>query len=107
VNAEDKIRKGLETFMPAGEASACQVYKGWDYDGVRQSYGWWYRPFNRQAVYLGANVDGALDTIDAIRDSKGYGHYYSEDGLLEWDGETGELVCDHHKRKFGTPHPDL
>lgn len=33
--------------------------------------------------------------------------YFSEDGLIEWCGRCGELICDHHLRKFGTPHPSL
>lgn len=30
---------------------------------------------------------------------------FSEDGLIEWCGWCGKLICDHHERKFGTPHP--
>lgn len=30
---------------------------------------------------------------------------FTEDGLLEWCGDCGVLICDHHERKFGTPHP--
>ena len=30
---------------------------------------------------------------------------FSEDGLLEFCTECGAMICDHHKRKFGTPHP--
>ena len=30
---------------------------------------------------------------------------FSEDGLLEWCHNCGKLICDHHQRKFGSPHP--
>jgi len=30
---------------------------------------------------------------------------FSEDGLLEFCRECGVVICDHHKRKFGKPHP--
>lgn len=33
--------------------------------------------------------------------------YFSEDGLLEWCGNCGELIMDHHLRKWGYPHPQL
>lgn len=52
--------------MDAGDAQACQIYKGNDFDGVRQAYGWWYKPFNRTPVYLGTSVEEALATIEDI-----------------------------------------
>lgn len=30
---------------------------------------------------------------------------FSEDGLIEWCTNCGKLICDHHQRKFGKPHP--
>ena len=30
---------------------------------------------------------------------------FNEDGLLEWCDYCGFLICDHHLRKFGRPHP--
>ena len=70
MRAQDKISNALHTIMDEGDANACQVYKGTDYDGAMQSTGWWYRPFNQQPVYLGTSVTEALDTIEQIADSR-------------------------------------
>ena len=70
MNAKGKIQKTLRSIMSDGEANACYVYKGFDYDGVRQASGWFYRPFNGQPVYLGQSLSEALDTIEAIADSR-------------------------------------
>ena len=71
MKAQDKIREALKTFfMDDGDANACQIYKGTDYDGAIQAYGWWYRPFNAQPVHLGKSISEALETIEAIADEK-------------------------------------
>jgi hypothetical protein len=70
MKAKNRIRKALETIMDAGEANACQVYKGWDFGGIVQAYGWWYRPFNRPSVYLGKSVANALAVIKDIAESR-------------------------------------
>ena len=70
MNAKGKIQKTLRSIMSDGEANACHVYKGFDYDGVRQASGWFYRPFNGTPVYLGKNESEALDTIEAIASSR-------------------------------------
>ena len=70
MNAKGKIQEALKSIMSDGEANACNVYKGYDYDGVRQASGWFYRPFNGTPVYLGKSVNEALDTIEAIADSR-------------------------------------
>jgi len=66
----NKIRKALRKIMDTGDANACQVYKGWDYNGTIQAYGWYYKPFNRQPVYLGGSVGQALATIEDIAESR-------------------------------------
>ena len=70
MNAKGKIQKALKSIMSEDEANACQVYKGFDYDGVRQANGWFYRPFGENPMYLGKSESEALDTIEAIADSR-------------------------------------
>ena len=70
MRAQDQIHEALNTIMEPGDANACQVYKGTDYDGVWQGYGWWYKPFNRTPVYLGKSLAEALETIGQIEDSR-------------------------------------
>ena len=48
-----------------GEPSP-NVYKGVDYDGAVQAYGWWYKPFNRQPVYLGTSRLEAIAILEQI-----------------------------------------
>ena len=31
--------------------------------------------------------------------------FFSDDCLIEWCGVCGEVVTDHHERKYGEPHP--
>lgn len=33
--------------------------------------------------------------------------YFSDDLLFEWCGICGQMVKDHHERKYGNPHPDF
>ena len=33
--------------------------------------------------------------------------YFNDDCLLEWCGMCGQVVADHHKRKYNEPHPDF
>ena len=70
MKVRDRIRKALESIMTEGEAEAAQVYKGNDYSGVIQAYGWWYRMFNRQPTYLGTSLSEALATIADIAESR-------------------------------------
>ena len=70
MSAKSRIKDALETIMTAGEAQACKIYKGNDYDGQIQAYGWWYKPFNRSPGYLGTSVPEALDTIEDIESSR-------------------------------------
>ena len=46
-----------------------RIYKGNDYDGVRQATGWWYQPFNASPVFLGSSKAEALATLDDIKSS--------------------------------------
>jgi len=70
MNAHDRIKKALETIMTEGEANATQVYKGTDYNGVMQAYGWWYKMFNQQPTWLGQHEAAALATIADIAESR-------------------------------------
>ena len=31
--------------------------------------------------------------------------HFNDDCLLEWCGMCGQVVADHHERKYGEPHP--
>ena len=33
--------------------------------------------------------------------------YFTDDNLLEWCGLCGQVVTDHHERKFGEEHPTI
>jgi excisionase family DNA binding protein len=66
MTAKSRIQDALKTIMDEGDANACDVYRGYDYDGSIEAMGWWYRPFNRQAVYLGKSLGEALSTIEDI-----------------------------------------
>ena len=61
---KEQIQRALNKIMDGGEATACQIYRGWDYDGVIQVYGWWYRPFNQQPNYLGKNLSESIKSIE-------------------------------------------
>lgn len=64
MNTVTRIRKALETSRGSGFATACRIYKGWDYDGQTENYGWHYRPFGQTPVFLGRNATEALETIE-------------------------------------------
>lgn len=69
MKAKDKIRNALETIMTKGEANACRVYKGFDYNGVQQASGWFYS-FGKNPQYLGKNLQEALDEIEACASAR-------------------------------------
>lgn len=56
------MRRAAEVFAEPSP----HVYRGTDYDGAIQATGWWYRPFNRTPIYLGASRNIALETLDNI-----------------------------------------
>ena len=68
MRARDKIQKALAQIMRPDEARACAVWKG--YDAAIGCPGWHYAPFGCTAQYLGSSVDEALETIEAIADSR-------------------------------------
>jgi len=70
MTAKSKIENALLQIMDAGDANACQVYRGTDYGQGIQATGWWYRPFNSTPVYLGKSAAQALATIEDIRASR-------------------------------------
>jgi hypothetical protein len=67
---KSKIRKALESIMSKGEANACDIRKGYHYNGSTEESGWYYRPFNREPVTLGKNESEALEMIEQIRESR-------------------------------------
>jgi hypothetical protein len=66
MTGKDRIKNALKTIMDAGDANACDVFKGHGYGGSMSAYGWWYVPFNSTPVYLGQSIPEALDTIEDI-----------------------------------------
>lgn len=67
-----KIRQALNGIMSEGEANACNIQKGYHYDGSQESNGWHYTPFGRQPVSLGSNEAEALETIEQIAEEREY-----------------------------------
>ena len=70
MSVASKIRKALKGIMSEGEANACDVRKGYHYNGSAEQNGWYYKPFNRQPVSLGSNEVEALETIDQIKEER-------------------------------------
>lgn len=70
MSSTGKIREALKSIMSEGEASACDVRKGYHYNGSTEVNGWYYRPFNGQPVSLGKNEAEALETIELIAEER-------------------------------------
>ena len=64
--AKSRITKKLEEAYEPGIVNAGQVYKGTDYDGVRQATGWWFCKFGSTPMFLGSSVAAAIEEIDNI-----------------------------------------
>jgi hypothetical protein len=73
MTVKSEIRTKLEKIMTAGEATACNIYKGHGYTGSIEADGWFYVPFGRQPVYLGKNKAEAMETIEQIREARAEG----------------------------------
>lgn len=72
MSVTSKIRKALKSIMSEGEANACDIRKGYHYNGQTEVNEWYYRPFNRQPVSLGRNEAEALETIEQIKEERRY-----------------------------------
>ncbi len=70
MSAISKIRQGLKSIMTEGEANACRINKGYEYDGSQQRNGWHFTKFNSTPTFLGRNVSEALETIEQIKDER-------------------------------------
>ena len=70
MSVASKIRKALKGIMSEGEANACNIQKGYHYNGSTESNGWYYTPFGRQPVSLGDNEAEALETIEQIKEER-------------------------------------
>lgn len=69
MTGKEQIKEALHSIMDEGDAEACTIEKGWNYDsGIGTVYGWWYAEFGKTAIYLGSNISDALATISAIAD---------------------------------------
>ena len=42
------------------------VYKGNADGGTIQAHGWWYKPFNRTPIFLGASLAEALEMLEDV-----------------------------------------
>ncbi len=45
------------------------VYKGNDYDGQIQAFGWWYKPFNSTPIFLGTSLAEVLEMLDQVENA--------------------------------------
>jgi hypothetical protein len=70
MSTKNNIRKALKSIMSESEANACDIRKGYHYNGSTEESGWYYRPFNREPVTLGKNESEALETIEQIKESR-------------------------------------
>lgn len=61
MTAKEKIREALTTIMSEGEANACDIYKNWG--------GWHYCRFGKNPIYIGANLEEALQHFVNIWES--------------------------------------
>jgi len=52
-----------------GDNSA-NIYKGNDYDGTMQQTGYWYRPFGRNPIFLGASEGESLQMLEQVAESR-------------------------------------
>jgi len=66
----NKIRTALKSIMSEGEANACRISKGFEYDGSQQRNGWHFTRFNSTPTYLGKSVTEALETIEQIAEER-------------------------------------
>lgn len=67
-----KIRNALMTIMTEGEANACDIRKGYHYNGTKHANGWYYTPFGCSPITLGKNEAEALETIEQIKEARDY-----------------------------------
>ncbi len=70
MSAISKIRRALKSIMSDGEASACHIDNGYQYDGSQQRKGWHFTKFNSTPTFLGHNVNEALETIEQIKEER-------------------------------------
>jgi len=70
MTGKEKIRKALSKIMDDGDANACAIRKGWDYNGANTEYGWFYTRFGENATYLGRNIPSALEEINLTAESR-------------------------------------
>ena len=71
MSAISRIRKALNGIMTEGEANACRINKGYEYDGSQQRKGWHVTKFNSTPTFLGRNVSEALETIEQTKEERG------------------------------------
>jgi len=67
MSAESRINRKVADVYGVGSPN---VYRGTDYDGVRQAFGWWYRPFGSNPIFLGASEAEALEMLEQVAESR-------------------------------------
>jgi len=67
MSVEGRINRKVADVYGGGSPN---VYKGTDYDGVQQAFGWWYRPFGRNPIFLGASEAKALEMLGQVAESR-------------------------------------
>ena len=70
MSAASRIRQALKGIMTEGEANACRISNGYEYDGSQQRKGWHFTRFNSTPTFLGRNVSEALETIEQIKEER-------------------------------------
>ena len=70
MSAKAEITQKLMKVYDPADVRAGQVFKGFAYDGHRETDGWWYQPFNGQPIWLGKSKAEALEAVDDIADSR-------------------------------------
>lgn len=63
----------------------------------------------RRWIVVAQSGEEAVETLKAFCQKCEHpkeDRYFSEDGLIEWCSACGDLICDHHLRKYGKPRPE-
>jgi hypothetical protein len=63
MNAKQKILKKVSEVKDEGYANACQLWKGHGEMG-QAPHGWWLKPFNENARFIGSTVKEAVESFE-------------------------------------------
>lgn len=63
MTAKQQILKKVSEVKDEGYANACQLWKGHGEMG-QKPFGWWLKPFNENARFLGGNTKEAIEGLE-------------------------------------------